>query len=74
MRLGLPTGPEMRVEVFAGDLRVGDVLPGVGKVTSLTRDSDTVAITLDWATVDVRVLSPDHVVYIDKPEPKSGAA
>lgn len=64
----------MRVAIAASDLAVGDQIPGVGKVRTITRDSHTVAITLDWATTPDHVLSADHVVWIDKDEPIGGAA
>jgi hypothetical protein len=56
----------MRVAVTASDLTIGDMIPGVGKVRGIARDSTTVAITLDWATTPNAVLSADHVIWIDR--------
>lgn len=66
----------MRVAVTAADLAIGDTIAGVGKVRGIVLTNHGVAITLDWATVPEQVLSPDHVVWIDKDEhePIGGAA
>jgi hypothetical protein len=58
----------MRVTTTAGDLKVGDVLPGVGRVAEWTVvDEDGVRLTLDFATAHEVLLSRDHVVWIEKP-------
>lgn len=56
----------MRVAINAADLAIGDMIPGVGKVRGIARDSTTVVITLDWATTGEVALCPDHTVWIDK--------
>lgn len=57
-----------RLTINAADLCVGDNIPGVGKVRGLAKDTITVAITLDWATLPEIVLSSGDVVYVDRTE------
>lgn len=56
----------MRVPTIAGDLVVGDVLPGVGRVTEIHCNGEDVRFMLDWATAQEMLLSWDHVVWVEK--------
>jgi len=56
----------MRETTTAGELKVGDTLPLVGRVTELLCRGDDVRITLYFSYTFEVVLSRDHVVWVDR--------